>query len=250
MGGGSGEVLEFDCAFFGVSLDMDTAGDGSAPARPEPAGWRKAATALHVLRDAGAPVLCTIVASQMQPLWIDLSTERFFWEPPLTELPADPGELTVYSQPIEPGNPPYPWVAWRAMDPLLWQVGRYAFATELADWLGQGDRFALQRWPNLTEIPHSAEEIRMIATLANGSLTAQELGLLTGTGNGAARQVLSMLSLMGAVKVANPPVTPVPTASEQPPASTSARPAVRASAGDRAESFGFFSKLRDRFEGR
>ena len=41
--------------------------------------------------------------SRGQPLWIDFSTGRYFWELPLTSMPAYPGGVTVYSQPIEPG---------------------------------------------------------------------------------------------------------------------------------------------------
>ena len=210
--------------------------------RAHTAGWRSVATAVHSMRQLSMPMLLTIVASGMPPLWIDLSTGRWYWEPPLTDLPRSPGEVTVYSQPIEPGNPPYPWVAWRPMDPLLWQIGRFAFESAPADWLRQGERYALQRWPNLTEIPHQPEEVRMIATLANGFLTPQELGLLTGADEPTARQVLSRLSLMGAIKTATGPVAP--------PTVIAHSPAPATDAGDRAQRGGLFAKLRQRLEGR
>ncbi len=212
--------------------------------RLDAVGWRKVANAVNSMRQLSMPMLLTIVSSRMAPLWIDCSTGRYFWEPPLVELPDTPGEVTVYSQPIEAGNPPYPWVAWRPVDPLLWEIGRHAFREQRADWMRPGDRYALQRWPNLTEIPHSPEEIRMIATLANGYLTAQELGLLTGADTATAQRVLDMLSLMGAIKTASGPLAPptVVGGAEQGPAPRDPK--------DRAQGFGLFARLRDRFEGR
>ena len=205
-------------------------------------GWRKVAVAVDSMRRLSAPVLLTVVASQLAPLWIDLSTGRYFWEPQLTELPDSPGEVTIYSQPIEADNPPYPWVAWRSMDPLLWEIGRRAFRDRRADWMRAGDRYALQRWPNLTEISHTPEEIRMIATLANGFLTAQELGLLAGADEATALRVLDVLSLMGAIKTSTEPAAPAPTAAGE--------ESARRDPQDRAQGAGLFARLRDRFEGR
>lgn len=205
-------------------------------------GWRKVAAAVDSMRRLSMPMLLTVVSSQMAPLWIDLSTGRYYWELQLTELPESPGDVTVYSQPIEAGNPPYPWVAWRPMDPLLWEIGRRAFRDHRADWMRTGDRYALQRWPNLTEISHTPEEIRMIATLANGFLTAQELGLLAGADEATAQRVLDMLSLMGAIKTATGPVAP--------PTIVAGDDAPGPDPKDRAQGSGLFARLRDRFEGR
>ncbi len=210
--------------------------------RPETVGWKSVATAIHSMRQLPMPMLLTVVSTDTQPLWIDFSTGRYFWELPLTSMPAQPGGVTIYSQPIEPGSPPYPWVAWRAMDPLLWQIGRYAFGSDRATWMKPGERYALQRWPNLTEIPHSAEEIRMIATLANGYLTAQELGLLTGSDEASAQRVLNMLSLMGAVKPASGPIAPPAVVAQ-----VQAQPQQVQRA--QQQSFGFFQRLRDRING-
>ena len=129
------------------------------------------------------------------------------------------------------------------MDPLLWQIGRFAFGSERAAWMRPGERYALQRWPNLTEIPHSAEEIRMIATLANGYLTADELGLLTGSDTVSAQRVLNMLSLMGAVKPASASSSAPPAAAAQ-SQSQQAQPQPSAQSGS-----GLFQRLRDRVNG-
>jgi len=205
-------------------------------------GWRKVAAAIDSMRRLSMPMLLTVVSSRMPPLWIDLSTGRYHWEPPLSALPESPGEVTVYSQPIEAGNPPYPWVAWQPMDPLLWEIGRRAFRDHRAEWMRKGDRYALQRWPNLTEIAHTPEEIRMIATLANGFLTAQELGLLAGADEATARRVLDRLSLMGAIKTASGPVAP--------PTVVGGEDTAVPGAKDRAQGAGLFARLRDRFDGR
>lgn len=85
----------------------------------------------------------------------------------------------------------------------------------------------------------------MIATLANGYLTAGELALLSATDEPTAQRVLNMLSLMGAVKPAAGPLAPpaiVARVQAQP------RPAQPATASA-PTSFGFFSRLRERLTG-
>jgi len=224
---------------------MFSSGASEVRERPDTVGWRSVATAIHSMRQLPMPMLLTVVSSDCEPLWVDFSTGRYYWERPLVAMPERPAGVTVYSQPIEPGNPPYPWVSWRSMDPLLWQIGRFAFGTDRATWMRPGDRYALQRWPNLTEIPHTADEIRMIATLANGYLTAGELALLSATDEPTAQRVLNMLSLMGAVKPAAGPLAPpaiVARVQAQP------RPAQPATASA-PTSFGFFSRLRERLTG-
>ncbi len=218
-----------------------TAGEVSAVReRPDTAGWRGVALAIRSMRES--PVLLTVVSSDCEPLWIDLSTSRYYWERPLASMPEAPGDVTIYSQPVEAENPPYPWVVWRAMDPLLWQMGRFAFGTDPAAWLRPGERYALQRWPNLTEIPHSTEELRMIATLANDFLTAEEFGLLTGADPATVRRMLNMLSLMGAVKAAAAPLAP-PAAVER------ARSEPERAKDDSSANFGFLSRVRDKMGG-
>ena len=219
------------------------AGEASEPRdRPEAAGWKSVATAIHSLRLSSTPTLLTVAfADRPHPLWIDFSTLQYFWELPLADMPSEPGALTVYSQPIEPGDPPYPWVAWRPADPLLWQIGRFAFGTDRATWIRPGERYALQRWPNLTETPHSAEEIRMVASLTNGFLTVEEVGLLGGSDAPNAQRVLNALSLMGAVKTADSAATPPG------PVPSAAGPTPPASAP--SESGGFLQRLRGRING-
>jgi len=210
--------------------------------RPEAAGWRSVAIAIHSLRQLPTPTLLTIAfADGPHPLWIDFSTLQYFWELPLAEMPPEPGALTVYSQPIESGEPPYPWVEWRPADPLLWQIGRFAFGTERAPWMRPGERYALQRWPNLTETPHSPEEIRMAATLTNGFLTAEEIGLLSGSDTPNAQRVLNALSLMGAVRTTDS-AAPAPAGSALPAA-------VAESPAAPTESGGFLQRLRGRING-
>ena len=223
---------------------MIATGSGAVRDRPTGDGWRRVAAAIHAIQQEPAPVLLTVVASGAPPMWLDFSSGRYYWEPPLDDLPASPGEVRVYSQPIDPDNPPYPWVAWRAMDPLLWEIGHHAFADARADWMRETDRIALQRWPNLTELPHAAEEIRLIATLANGYLPAQELGLLSGVDEATAQRTLDKLSLLGAVKTATGPHTAPGVVTG--PAAGAREPSGGQDGGQR---FPLFSKLRDRFGG-
>jgi len=224
---------------------MFAGGTSEVRERPDTVGWRSVATAMHSMRQLPMPMLLTVVMQDCEPLWVDFSTSRYYWERSLLAMPEMPGGVTVYSQPLEVGNPPYPWVPWRAMDPLLWQIGRFAFGGERATWMRPGDRYALQRWPNLTEIPHTADEIRMIATLANGYLTAQELALLTGQDEPTAQQVLNRLSLMGAVKPAAGPLAPPSIVTQ-----AQGQPQRLALESTPASSFGLFNRLRDRLGGR
>ncbi len=212
--------------------------------RPDALGWRSIATAIHSIRQLPMPMLLTVATSECEPIWIDFGAGRYYWERPLASMPESPGTVKVYSQPIEAGKPPYPWVAWRGMEPLLWQIGRHAFGTDRASWMRPDDRYTLQHWPNLTEIPHSADEIRMIATLANGYLTVQELGLVAGVDEPNAQRMLNTLSLIGAVKPAGGPLAPPPIVAKVQAEAPQARAAWATSR------FGFFSRLRDRLGGR
>lgn len=222
-------------------------------ATPVTVGWATVASAAHSMRQLPVPMLLTVVSNECEPIWIDFGSGRYFCERAVADMPAEPTGIKLYSQAIQPGVQPYPWVAWRSMDPLLWQIGRLAFGGERAGWMRPGDRYALERWPNLTEIPHTADEIRMIATLANGFLTAGELALLTGVDEPTAQRLLNTLSLMGAVKAAGGPLAPPAVvaqaqakaekaqASEADAAATEQQGAERSSGG-----FGFFARLRDR----
>ncbi len=154
------------------------------------------------------PMLLTITSADISPVWIDFSRMRYYTERPIAELPDTPGGVTLYAQPIPPGETPYPWVDWRPAAALLWQIGGLAFGGERAAWLRPGDRYHLERWPNITELPHTQDETRMVAALAEGYLTAQEIALVTGNTTESATRVLNMLSLLGVLAAERGPIAP------------------------------------------
>jgi len=229
-------------------LDMVAGDAGEAAARDAPNGWLGIAETIHAMRLSPTPMLLTVVGTRIPPMWIDLATDRYFWEPPLADLPDSPGEATAHPQPIDPGNPPYPWVAWRSLDPLLWELGRHAFARNAAPWRREEARCALRRWPNLTEIPHSVEEIRMVATLANGPLTSQELALLAGVDPAAARRTMDTLSLMDALKAEGAPSAP-PDALTIAGTAPSGQTGDAGDVGDRRPAPTLLGRLRERLGG-
>ncbi len=157
------------------------------------------ASAAHSLQQMPMPMLLTITASDMEPIWIDFASKRFTSTGDVDALPAVPHDVSIYAQPIEPGARPYPWAPWAPMVKVLWSVGRQAFDGVPASWMRPDDRYRLTGWPDLTGLPHTVDETRVIAALGEGFLDANEVGLVTGVEVSAAQRVLNSLSLLGQV---------------------------------------------------
>jgi len=171
-------------------------------------GWDTIVAAIHAISSMGQPILLTLTAKNMKPIWIDFHTRRFYMETVMSEIPAVPVGVKIFSHPVDPENPPYPWVAWKSLDGLLWNIGERAFVTGRALWLILGERYTLSRWPNLTEISYGVDDLRSISMLANGSITIDELALVARTSIEHSQKLISMLSLLGVLRGTGAPMVP------------------------------------------
>ncbi len=179
-----------------------------SPTPPKPVtpdNWDTIVAAIHSISSMGQPVLLTLTAKNMKPIWIDFNTRRFYMEAVMSEIPAIPIGVKVFSHPIDPESPPYPWVAWKSLDALLWNIGERAFATGQALWLIYGERYTLSRWPNLTEISYGVDDLRSISMLANGMITIDELALVARTSVEHSQKIISILSLLGVLRGSGAP---------------------------------------------
>jgi len=98
---------------------------------------------------------------------------------------------------------------------LLWYVGLHAFPDATAWWFADNCRYQLTRWPDLTSLVHSPDQVRMTALLGAGIYTADELGRAAGVSMRDAQTLINALGLMGLLRetpvLAGSPVVQVAT---------------------------------------
>lgn len=213
----------------------------TAPHEPPPTlGWPGVVGAIVSLRRMAAPMALAITSPDFGTVWVDLTRDRYHSEYELEQMPASPSSIGIATQALAPGQELFPGARWRALDPFLWHVGRSAFGDAEASWMRGGDRYRLSRWPDLTQLPHGADEIRIIAALGAGQdLTVQETVELAGVDGRTARSVMNALSLMGCLDAVAGPVEPPPVIAQ----------ATRRAARERATRQGLFGRLRARLTG-
>ena len=201
--------------------------------RPDAPGWSSAATAIHAMRKLDTPVLLFLEVPELPTLILDFTHNVYVWDRPLQTLPVEPLHVGVYTQPVNDGDAPICLLPGPNLDTLLWLIGLNSFEGALAWWLPEGERYHMARWPNLTEIPHTSDQMRMIAMLGNAYLTPLELARVSASSVAAAHRLLNALSLMGILK--SSAAAPEPT------------PRVEFTA---VETHGLFRRLRDRLSSR
>jgi hypothetical protein len=206
---------------------VDTSVRTGAPSAPYAAGWASAATAVHGIRQLAAPMLLALDPAGLPRIVIDLRHRAFDWPLPLDALPSEPESVHVATQPVAADDPAPFTLPGRPLDALLWMIGRDAFTDRPAPWM-RGERFRLSRWPNLTDLPHDADELAMIAVLANGWADVRELAAAVAVPETAAQRLVNALGLMDVLRVLEPEAEHVP------------RPRVR------TERRGLFARLRNR----
>jgi len=177
--------------------------------RPDAPGWSSAATAIHSMRKLEKPVLLFLEVPELSPLILDFTHNVYVWDRPLYTLPIEPLHVGVYTQPVQDGDAPICLLPGPSLDILLWLIGLNSFDGALAWWLPATERYHMARWPNLTEIPHTSDQMRMIAMLGNAFLTPLELARVSASSVAAAQRLLNALSLMGILK--SSAVAPEPT---------------------------------------
>lgn len=182
--------------------------DQVAPPRPAETlpspfgpGWTSAAIAVHSVREIATPMLMQLNVADHGSIVIDFRHHAFAWDTAVTTFPAAPSSVSVYTQTVSESTPaPFPLPGYD-LDPLLWFVGLNSFAGERASWLRADERYRLLRWPNLTGLRHSIDQMRMIALLSNSSLGPSELASAVQTSPAEAQRLINALSLMGILRV-------------------------------------------------
>ncbi|UJP10269.1 hypothetical protein L2X99_00660 [Microbacterium sp. KUDC0406] len=160
--------------------------------------WSRLALRLRTAIELGEELLLEIVADDDAPLVIDVAGRTFWWDRPLAEFPARLQTLVI--SPLEPRGYD-PGTAGNDLEPLLWQIAHASFDGGRARWLKPGDRYRLRRWPNLTALPHDAEQVRAMSLLGQAALTAEEFSAIAEIEDDDAVRLLSALSLMGLLRV-------------------------------------------------
>lgn len=217
-----------------------TAFDGAFPATTgitvPSFGWTGVAIALHRLQQAPTSSIVTVRVPGHLPLVIDVETNSFWWDTPLVHFPTDPVDVEVATTAKDPAVE-----ATRApgsdLDALLWLIGNHSFLGELAWWLQRHDRYRLVRWPNLTTLPHTPDQMRMTAMLGYAFLPVDELANAAETDPSEARRLVNAFSLMRLLRSESPDRSDVLGTPE---------PVLAPAPSPQRQRGGLFRRLRDR----
>ncbi|MBH0130524.1 DUF2510 domain-containing protein [Salinibacterium sp. NK8237] len=87
--------------------------------------------------------------------------------------------------------------AGRDWEPLIWLIGTQAQPESFDPLSLSGARFKLRRWPNLTTLTHTTDQMSMTAMLGAAYLTITELASLAHVPEDEARRLVSTFELMG-----------------------------------------------------
>lgn len=208
-------------------------------------GWTGVAIALHRLQQQPAASIVVVRQADHLPLVVDVETNAYWWDTPLTAFPAEPVDIDVVVEAkdpaVEASRPPG-----TDLDALLWLIGNHSFLGELAWWLQRDDRYKLVRWPNFTMLAHTPEQMRMTAMLGYTFLPVGELANASESDPSEARRLVNAFSLMRLLRAESPePAAVAGAGSSSSSASASVDPEyVRVAPQPRRG--GLFSRLRDR----
>jgi hypothetical protein len=195
----------------------ETKASAASHDRPDAPGWSSAATAVHSMGKMPTPVLLVLMATGQPPLIVDFGQRVFSWALSLDRFPRDPDRVQVQTEALLAGASPVFEHAPRNLDGLLWLIGLNSFAGGLAWWLPATARYRMTRWPNLTELSHSPEQMRMIAILGNAALSPEELARVSHSSPADAQRLLNALSLMGILESSEIAPAATPRALPEPP---------------------------------
>jgi Protein of unknown function (DUF2510) len=130
-------------------------------------------------------------AAGIPELTIDMVERIYWWERDLDSFPAYPDDLQVTT--TARAEAAVPSIAGRYIEPLLWRVGIGSLADAMFKRVDPTLRYKLRRWPDLSSMPHTANQLRMMTMLANAQLTPAELSAVTEI---PAREVMSLLDVV------------------------------------------------------
>lgn len=180
-----------------LRASADTAGDSGW--RPEDdVDWSRLALRLRTAIELDEDLMLEVVADGGPALVIDVPGRTFWWPHPISDFPLRVRTLSI--TPIDPRSFDAD-SAGNDLEPLLWQIAHASFEGERAHWLKPDDRYRLRRWPNLTLLPHDADQMRAMSILGQASLTTAEFASVSELDPVEAGRLLSALSLMGLLRV-------------------------------------------------
>jgi len=210
-------------------------------APPELSGWGGAASAVHAIRQMAMPMTLRLDLGPDGVVAIDFGMHAYEWDGHIAELPASPPLVLVETRPAPPDGRPSIEPPGKPLDPLLWTIGWHAFGDAPAPWLRPGERYRLRRWPSLTDIQVSLDQVRMIAMLGNAFANAAELAAAAGTSSGDAQRLINGFAVLGILRRSTG-AGPIPQPA-LPAGGSAAQAAPR-----RADSpGGLFARLRERW---
>lgn len=189
--------------------------------------WAQVAEAIKMAASSPQPTVIAITSPSFPMLVIDVSERAYWWKAELADFPMFPADISIRTHVRE--EVIMPTGAGFDLNPLLWMIGTTGYAHAAAPWLTDGARYRLRRWPNMTSLPHDADQLRMTSILSHAPLSAKELSAIAETEHVAANSLLAALSLMNILRV-------LPGATSDEMGAPAPAPAPR----------GFFARLRGR----
>jgi hypothetical protein len=196
---------------------------------PAPAGWMPAAMAIHGVQSSRAPMILHLDIAGAGSVTIDVLRRAYDGGLTAERFPTAPESVRIETTPTFPGAPPVFALPGAELDALLWHIGYHAFPDGAAPWLPVGARLRLSRWPNLSDLPITLDQVRMTAMLGNGAATVDELAVVAGVDAVEARSVINAFALVGILRAVDEP-----------------RPEPVAAIVEASASRGLFARLRER----
>lgn len=133
--------------------------------------------------------------SDAPTLVIDPHNGIYWWADPLNSFSAGSTDGDVETIPRPAGLHTYE--AGHDWEPLVWLIGTRADPESFDSLSLSGARFKLRRWPNLTTLNHTTEQMSMTAMLGAAHLTIIELATLAKVDADDARRLVSTFEIMG-----------------------------------------------------
>ncbi|EAR24256.1 hypothetical protein A20C1_00175 [marine actinobacterium PHSC20C1] len=161
--------------------------------------WAQVAEAIKIASTNKQPTVLAITSSSFPMLVIDVFERSYWWKAEITDFPKNPLSISIRSHVRD--DVIMPTGAGYDLSALLWMVGLNAYAHAPAPWLTDGARYRLRRWPNITSLPHDADQLRMTSILSHAPLSAKELAAIAGTETRCAHALVAALSLMNILRV-------------------------------------------------
>jgi hypothetical protein len=192
-------------------------------------GWTSAAIAICSIMQIPAPMLLRLIPEGFEPIYVDFRFRAFVWPHSIASFPAHPAYVDVETESTPINSPPLFELPGQSLDALLWAIGSNAFNGQQASWMNPRETYRLKRWPNLTVLELSADQVRLASLLANGYFTAATLAEAAEVDLETTQRALNALSLMGILVVSTETDDPAVVVAPSP-----------------AASVGLLSRLRDR----